>query len=227
MQSALNPVVNLYQTQLEASRRCAEALCSGMERIDRIILDATHRMLNQQLTFVQSVAGGGDPKSAITALQSSLMSQTPTEAMNSQRELMSIVTEMQNAIGKSLQEYMVRMGAGAQAVPALRQDAGPRQADTPYNPVTGIFSVWESAFKEAAALARRSMATTRSTMEEAAIAGARNAAAFTAMPTHVIEDAASAARRTMIAGMAEGGSASGAEPAQENDERRGTAGKRK
>ncbi|MEN3364353.1 MAG: hypothetical protein V7606_1627, partial [Burkholderiales bacterium] len=52
MQTVLNPLVNVYQTQLEASRRFADAVFSGTEKIDRIVLDAVHRIFNQQLTLV-------------------------------------------------------------------------------------------------------------------------------------------------------------------------------
>jgi hypothetical protein len=229
MQSALNPMMNVYQTQLDASRRCMEALFSGIEQADRLILDTTHRMLNQQLTLVQSIASGGDPKSAMTLLQPNFMSQGPMETMNSQRELMAIFTEMQNAIGKSLEEYMRRLSAGAPIAKVgavMQQDNVQRQADISFNPVTGIFAAWEAAFRDATELARKSVATTRSTIEEAAIAGARNAAAFTAVPT-VVDEAGAAARRTTMTGTAADRSASDVESGQDGEERRGTTGKRK
>jgi hypothetical protein len=229
MQTVLSPIVNVYQSQLDASHRCAEVIFSGTERIDRVILDATHRALNQQLNFMQAMASGGNPKNAMSVLQSNLISQGPMETMNSQKEIMEIFTEMQNAIGKSLQEYMARLNANPPGAAGAFQDTAQRSPDTPYNPVTGIFSVWESAFREAAALARKSLATTRSTMEEAAIASARNAAAFTAMPTHATEDASAAMQRTVDTGMSVDKNAAGMESGQDGDERRGSGatGKRK
>jgi hypothetical protein len=230
MQTVMNPMTHAYQSQLDASRRCAEVVFSGTERMERVVLDTMRRALNHQLNFMQSMAPGGDPNNAATMLQSSLMSQAPMDMMNSQREFMAIFAEMQNAIGKSMrdamQDYMSRASAPAPGAAATLQDNAQRQADTPFNPVTGIFSVWESAFREAAALARKSVATARSAIEEAAIAGARNAAASSTMPPHVIEDADAVSRRT-VGATTEDRNIPGSEVRHEGGEPRGTSGRRR
>lgn len=180
MQTVLSPMVNVYQTQLEASRRFADAIFSGTEKMDRVVLDAIHRIFNQQLTLVQAMASARDPQSAASMLQSKLLSRGPDDTMNYQKEVMRIFAEMQNDISKSLQEYVEQLGstvAVGGALPPL-ETAQRQAADAMYNPVTSVFSVWESAFKEAAALAKKNMAGTRSAIEDAANRTIENAAAF-------------------------------------------------
>src|SRR3954462_13235184 len=43
MQNALNPIVDLYNSQLETSRQVANAMFSGVEKIDRVVMETTHR----------------------------------------------------------------------------------------------------------------------------------------------------------------------------------------
>jgi hypothetical protein len=179
MQTVLNPLVNVYQTQLEASRRFADAVFSGTEKIDRIVLDAVHRIFNQQLTLVQAMTTASDPQAAAALLQTKLMPRSPDETMNYQKEVMRVFAEMQNDISRSLQDYMEQLGSTAAAGVALPQEASMRQAnDAAYNPVTSVFSAWESAFKEAAALAQKNMVGTRSAFEDAASRTIESAAVF-------------------------------------------------
>lgn len=159
MQNVFNPLVGMYQTQLEASRRFADAIFSGTQKIDRVMIGATHRAFTEQLNFVQAMAGMRDPRSAEATIRSRFLARNPDEAMNDQKEIMRIVVEMQNEIGQSLQECVEQLrrqasiGAPEQAVDASRM----RQDEAAFNPVTSMFSVWESAFKEVAALARKNM----------------------------------------------------------------------
>ena len=63
MPSAMNPIVDMYQTQLEASRRLADVMFSGTQRIDQVMIDTAHRAVTEQLNFVQAVAAARDPRS--------------------------------------------------------------------------------------------------------------------------------------------------------------------
>jgi hypothetical protein len=181
MQTVLNPLVNVYQTQLEASRRFADAIFSGTEKMDRVVLDAVHRIFNQQLTLVQAMTSARDPQSTASMLQSKLLTRSPDDTMNYQKDLMRIFAEMQNDISKSLQDYIEQLGTNAASGAALPFETAQKQtseAATLYNPVTSVFTVWESAFKEAAALAKKNMAGTRSAIEDATNRTLGTAAAF-------------------------------------------------
>lgn len=171
MQQKANPMASIYQTQLQASRRFADAVFSGTERLDRVVIEATHQAVNDQLNFVQSMASGSSLRDAGATLQSGMLQRNSDEAVNYQAEIIRIMAEMQSEIGKSMQECMMQMGSQAMAAPAqLNQAAQTAQSQASAasdNPVTSMFSVWESAFNEVTALATRSMTAARANVERA------------------------------------------------------------
>jgi len=190
MQTVLSPLATMYQTQLEASRRFADTMFSGIEKIDRVFLDAAHRVVLRQLNFAQAMTTVRDPQSAATTMQSNLLARNPDEAVNYQKEIMRVFAEMQNDIGRSLQDYIEQLGANAASSTAAPLEAARDRAnDATFNPVTGMFSVWESAFKEVAALARKNMVVARTTMEDAASRAMENAGSFTMAASDSMSDA--------------------------------------
>jgi|GEM_PF-1144268 len=227
MQNASNPLVTMYNTQLEASRRFAEAVFSGSEKIDRVMRGATQRVFNEQLNLVQAITSARDPRTVGTTLQSNLFSRNPDDAMNYQKEIVRIVAEMQNEISRSMQEYMdeIRSGAATNATRPL-QAAQSQANDAVFNPMTSMFSVWESAFKEVAELAKKNMVAARGAVEQAAGRSAQDMSTYVETMTGVMQDtvnrtmdqgslAASQAVRSVTAAAAE------AEAAATSDDRRG------
>jgi hypothetical protein len=170
------PMAAVYQAQLEASRRCADALLSGTEKIDRAVIDVAHRMFMRQLNFAQAMTAARDPRS-VANMQSSLLA--PNDAVNCQQEIMRIFAEMQNEIGRSLQEYAEQIGGHAASSAAPVEEVREKASETALNPIAGMFSVWESAFKEATALARKNMDAAQSAMEDAASKAMESAGGFT------------------------------------------------
>jgi hypothetical protein len=167
MQNLSNPLVTMYQAQLEASRQFAEAFFSGTEKIDRVVIGATRRAFDDQMHLAEAMTMARDPRSAGTTLQSSFFSRNPDTAMSTQKEIMRIIAEMQNEIGKSLQGYIeqLRTNAAASATGPLVA-ARARTDDNLFNPMNSMFSVWESAFKEVATLARKNMSAGRAAVED-------------------------------------------------------------
>lgn len=169
MQNVLSPMVNMYQTQLEASRRFADAIFSGTEKIDRVVIGATHRAFNEQLRFAQALSSVRDPRNMGSTFQSSFFSRDPDDAMNYQKEIMRIFAEMQNEIGRSMQDYIEQLGTtaatGATAPLGVARD---QANDAVFNPMTSMFSVWESAFKEVTELAKKNMIAARGAIDSAA-----------------------------------------------------------
>jgi hypothetical protein len=228
MQTVLSPLVNVYQTQLEASRRFADAIFSGTEKIDRVVIESIHRVFNQQLTLAQTMASIRDPQSAASTLQSNLLARNPEYTMNYQKEIMQIFADMQNELGRSLQVYIEQLGTNAAGAAPL-ENAQQQANDAVYNPMTSMFSVWESAFREAAALAKKNMMTARSTMEDATSRTMDRATAFaTTAAGNGMENAATLASRAAGAAEAAGSGALGTD-AEPGGERRGapSSGKRK
>jgi hypothetical protein len=217
MQTVFSPLVNVYQTQLEASRRFADAIFSGTEKIDRVVLDSVHRVFNQQVAFAQAMASARDPQSAASTLQSNFLMRNPDDTLNYQKEIMRIFAEMQNELGKSLQDYIEQLGSNAASSAAMPLERAQQQAGeaTVYNPVTSMFSVWESAFKEAATLAKKNMATARSSIEDATSRTMDRTAAFTTAASSAMEEAANVAGSSGLTGR----NATGSDGEQADSER--------
>ena len=227
MQNASNPLVTLYNTQLEASRRFADAVFAGSEKIDRVMRGATQRVFNEQLNLVQAITSARDPRSVGTTLQSSLFTRNPDEAVNYQKEIVRIMAEMQNEISRSMQDCMDQMRSGA-ATGATRplQGAQAQAADTVFNPMTSMFSVWESAFKEVAELAKKNMVAARGAVEQATGRAAQQAAAYAGASTGAVQDAINSAvdQATMVTTQAARSAATmaaEADGAGSSDDRRG------
>lgn len=179
MQNMYNPMANMYQSQLEASRRLADAFFNGAEKIDHVLLTASHRAWTDQLRFIQSLVAVRDPQGAAD-VQAKFFSQRPDRAMNYQRELMKVFTEVQSEIGKSMRSYVEHLGSGVApdfAAAMAPDDATEQETYNPIaaNPLTGMFTAWQSAFRDAASAANRNMETARTTFENAASAAYENA----------------------------------------------------
>jgi hypothetical protein len=166
--SGLNPITDIYHSQLEASRRFAEVFFSGTERIDHVVLEATHRAFTEQLNLAHAAVAIRDPKE-IVHLQSNMLSHRPDGAVNFQKEMMRVFAEIQNEMGKSMKEYVERFGSSvARSATAPLKSVQDRTTDTVFNPMTGIFSIWESAFREVAALANKNLTAARAGYEDVA-----------------------------------------------------------
>ena len=220
MQNTLNPMVNMYRTQLEASRRFADAIFAGTEKIDRVFIGATHRMFNEQLNLVQALANIRDPRSAASMLQSGMLMRTPDDSVNYQKEMMRIFAEMQSEIGRSLQDCFEQLGTQAAGTAGTPLRAAQQQNnDAMFNPMTSMFSVWESAFKEVAALAKKNMTAARSSVDETASRTAQTMDTAATVAANTAQDAVSAASMTL---------ANAAASAEEDAEhRKGPGGKKK
>jgi Phasin protein len=165
--AAMDPILDMVQSQLEASRQLADAVFAGTEKIDRMMIDATHRAFNEQVRLAQALVMARDPK-VFTDLQSSLLSR-PEAAANYQREMLQVFAQVQTDIGKSMQQYVEQIGVKtASNAASMRANAQKQGGDGGFNPVTGMLSVWESAFREVAALANRNMEAARSNLANAA-----------------------------------------------------------
>jgi ElaB/YqjD/DUF883 family membrane-anchored ribosome-binding protein len=221
MQNALNPMVNMYHTQLEASRRFADAIFAGTEKMDRVFIGATHRIFNDQLNLVQAMANMRDPRAAASTLQSGLLSRAPDDSVNYQKEIMRIFAEMQSEIGRSMQDCLEQLGTQAAGNAGGPVRAAQQQAnDAMLNPMTSMFSVWESAFKEVAALARKNMTAARSSMDETANRTAQSMDTAATVAANTAQDAVSAASMSLA-----NAAASAAE--EDGDNRKGQGTKKK
>jgi len=198
MQNAFSPLMNMYHTQLEASRRFADVIFSGTEKMDRAMIGATHRVFNEQIKLAEAISTVRDPRNIGAALQSGLLSRNPDEAVNYQQEIMRIYAEMQNDIGKSLHEYIRQLGTNASVGATQSGESG--KTEDMYSPVNSMFSVWESAFKEVAALAKKNMTTARSAVEDAAGRAMEGAANYSTAVSETVAAQSDTAKNSIIVG---------------------------
>lgn len=197
MQNIPNPLVAVYQTQLEASRRFADAIFAGTEKIDRVMIGATQRAFNDQLDLAQAMTMVRNPQRVGSPLPSGFMARSPDDVINYQKEIVRIVAEMQNEIGRGLRAYMEQMRTQAGRTTSAVNQASPEevraQANDALNPVTSMFSVWEAAFKEVADLAKKNMTAARNAAEGAISHGQQDAANFANTTANSAVDAVDAA----------------------------------
>ena len=163
-----NPLVNIIQHQLDASMRLADAVFLGKGKIDRVILDATHQAVENNLQMARALTEVQDP-SQFKDLQTKLAFH-PEKNMQYQQEILSAVAEIQAEIGKSVQNYMERFGqstAGklSDGVQTYANKESGNQSQGMFNPVTSIFSVWERAFRDVTSLTNKNLATANKAAE--------------------------------------------------------------
>ena len=182
-----NPVVDMVQYQLDASIQLADVVFSGTEKIDRAVLDVTHQAVDSQLKLVRAIANMRDP-SRMADLQQAI-AHRPEKAMHCQQQIMSALVEMQAEFGRSVRDYMDRVGhtAADQVESAQHQAAAglSQPSEAMVNPFAGMMGVWEQAFREVSRFATQNMTVARSNVETAANF-ARDAVSRTV--EHVVEE---------------------------------------
>ena len=165
-----NPLVDMVQYQLEASMQLADAMFSGTEKIDRVMLDATRQAVDGQFKLARAITDVRDT-SKLQELQTTL-AHRPEKSIQYQQKILSAFAEMQAEYGKSLQNYIehISQTSIARSAKAGQQiEAGAQQSENAMlNPVSSMWSVWEQAFRDATSLANRNLMAARSTFENAA-----------------------------------------------------------
>ena len=172
-----NPLVNIVQNQLDASMRLADAVFLGKGKIDRVILDATHQAVENNLQMARALTEVQDP-SQFKDLQTKLAFH-PEKNMHYQQEILSAVAEIQAEIGKSVQNYMERFGqstAGklSDGVQTYANKESGNQSQGMFNPVTSMFSVWERAFRDVTSLTNKNLSTANKAAENCAYTAANS-----------------------------------------------------
>ncbi len=172
-----NPLVNIIQHQLDASMRLADAVFLGKGKIDRVILDATHQAVENNLQMARALTEVQDP-SQFKDLQTKLAFH-PEKNMHYQQEILSAVAEIQAEMGKSVQNYMERFGQNAagklsEGAQTYANKESSHQENSLFNPVTSMFSVWERAFRDVTSLTNKNLATAQKSAENGAYTAANS-----------------------------------------------------
>ncbi|HEY4542801.1 MAG TPA: phasin family protein [Noviherbaspirillum sp.] len=188
------PIANLYQSQLEASRRLADAFFTGTEKLDRLVLEATHRAVSDQLDLARSMASGNEGGGANFA--NVLLQRNSNGAVNYQAEIIRVIAEMQGEMGKSIQQYIEDISTQTTGQTEGGESAAGATSADMTNPMMNMFSMWESAFRDATSMASRSMNAARDNMGRAAESAAGYTRSAMRAGEQAAEGAADAVRRT-------------------------------
>lgn len=145
-----------------------------------MLIGAARRAVSAQLDLAEDMAALRFSQSLNVGQRTGTSSQNWGSVVADQQEIVRIFVDMQAEIGKSLQESMGQYMTFAPDAMESTIHRGMRQSeDARTNPVSGMISVWESAFKAAADLVRTNTVLARSTaeatakMQEASDAGSR------------------------------------------------------
>lgn len=165
-----NSLVDMVQHQLDTSMRLADAVFLGTGKIDRVILDATHNAVENNLQMARAMTDVQDT-SRLKELQTNF-AYHPEKNMQYQQQIISAVAEMQAEFGKSVQSCIERFGQSAagrftDAIQKNTEGESNKEEGRMFNPVTSMFSVWERAFRDAATLTNKNLSTVSKTVENA------------------------------------------------------------
>lgn len=165
-----NSLVDLVKYQLDVSTNLANAIFSGVDKIDHAILDVAHQMLDAQLKLARVAADLRD-QSRMVELQNSSVCR-PDKTMQCNQQIMSAIIEIQSEFGKTVRHYLDRIGQLSRGqLQQFAHQAETHVQETPadqlaaVNPFVGMLSVWRDAFEEAGEATSQHLAATESVGE--------------------------------------------------------------
>ncbi len=165
-----NSLVDLAKHQLDVSATLANAIFSGVDKIDHAILDVAHQMLDAQLKLARVAADLRD-QSRIVELQNSAVCR-PDKTMQSNQQIMNAIIEIQSEFSKTVRQYLDRIaqlsrGQLQQFAHQAEVQIHESRADqlVPVNPFVGMLTVWRDAFEEAGEAASQQLAIAASSSE--------------------------------------------------------------
>ena len=179
MSDLLTPISDLFQTQLETSRRISDAVFSGTGKLDHAVMEAVHHAVDEHLRFAQAIGQARDPQT-LSNLSSTYWVSKPSDVQTLQKNVVQIITEMQNEVGRSTQAYLdqLRSKTMHQVSPnAYASSAGFGQSGL--NPFSTAVSAWESSMRGMSVIAEKVIATARAGTTRASSVAARSATAAT------------------------------------------------
>jgi phasin family protein len=159
MQNPAASMMQSYQHQIDASRHIGDAMFDSADRVEHLMIDATRKAFDEQMKFYQELAAARDPQ-GIAALQTAFFSHTPEQMTKVQQDLMKIVADAQQQIARTMEQYKTDLNGGLSlstndALSAFNQSSNGSPATSA---LTGVYSMWDKAFKESFAMANRTIA---------------------------------------------------------------------
>ncbi|NYT64252.1 phasin family protein [Alcaligenaceae bacterium] len=110
MKTEKNTVLDAHQQQLAVRREISEVFFEGAGRIESVWLEQTGRILDEQLKFFRATAAVNDPQ-GLAALHTTFFSRSPSDLLDTQQQILSVVTETQSRIREFLSKHISSINA--------------------------------------------------------------------------------------------------------------------
>ncbi|MGV8892313.1 MAG: phasin family protein [Burkholderiaceae bacterium] len=167
MQNTENVILDSCKNQLLVTQQLSEAVLACTGKIDQVVLNTAQALFNEQMQLAKALLTSRD-MSQCTLLQSSFLSHTPDYISKSQKEILQICQEMQNNVGKTMEQYFEH-ASNAQLMPIPMLPIpipGSKDNSDLMRPMTDLFNVWSTALKEASTLATHNIDIARTNFEK-------------------------------------------------------------
>jgi phasin family protein len=144
-----NPLQDLYQAQLEATRKVANIVLSSAEKMDHLSLGVAKDSMNDQIKYVEALGAVRDPN-GVQTIQSAFSKQSPEVMLNYYRELFKVFSESNTEIGRIAENYLEDMKAAAlKTANGATRNAGVAATANEGAPVdAGILGLWNAGYKQ-------------------------------------------------------------------------------
>jgi phasin family protein len=145
-----NPMQDLYQAQLEATRKVANIVLSSAEKMDHLALSAAKDSMNDQIKYVEALGAVRDPN-GVQTIQSAFSKQTPDAMLNYYRELFKVFSESNAEIGRIAESYLEDMKAAAMKTAngaARNMDVAASAGEAAPAAEAGILGLWNAGYKQ-------------------------------------------------------------------------------
>lgn len=166
-----NPMLDLYQAQLEASRNIANIILTNTEKMDHLALTAAKTGVGDQVKYARALGAARDAE-GLKTLQSAFAQQSPDAMLGYCRDLFKVFVDTNAEIGKVAESYLEDMKAVAikSGNGAAREMSVASSVTEPVAPSVNFLNLWTNAYQQFADLTKQYMKAAEQTTSKAASA---------------------------------------------------------
>ena len=156
--STVNPIASFYEAQTAATAEIAQAALNGMQRLQRITLQAMRAGAGGQFSLAQSMGAMRDGSDVGRAMTSGA-APAAEQGARYQKELLQAIAEMNNDIARASYSMMERMrdALGAATQGSLTMTPNLPGASDPMAMVDSAMRQWQTAVQQMTNMAPPSM----------------------------------------------------------------------
>ena len=159
--SSVNPIASFYEAQTAATAEIAQAALNGMQRLQRITLQAMRAGAGGQFSLAQSMGAMRDGSDVGRAMTSAA-APAAEQGARYQKELLQAIAEMNNDIARASYSMMesMRNALGAATQGSLRMTPNLPGGSDPMAMYDSAMRQWQTAVQQMTNMAPPSIGTT-------------------------------------------------------------------